>query len=173
MRSWILRCVNWVASIWPLSNSIFLPTLVGLQTTKDPRELRENRRDEIFWKIPSMQVWIHLFLLWLVLDLAQDACRSRLECTKGLGSLEFWISKQWDSNSISKGNSQDYPLKWKGLVFGIKVGAKESPILSIRCSIYSWITCYLHLTIEFPKLEMSDACVHGRVHAHEIIPFDP
>ena len=27
-------------------NSIFLPTLVGLQTTKDPRELRENRREK-------------------------------------------------------------------------------------------------------------------------------
>jgi hypothetical protein len=33
--NWKLRSMNWVASIWPQSNSILFPTLVGLQTTKE------------------------------------------------------------------------------------------------------------------------------------------
>jgi hypothetical protein len=33
------------ASIWPQSKSIFLPTLVGLQTTKESRELSKIERE--------------------------------------------------------------------------------------------------------------------------------
>jgi hypothetical protein len=43
--SWNLRYMIWVASIWPQSNSTFLPTLVGLQLTKDPRELMRIERE--------------------------------------------------------------------------------------------------------------------------------
>ena len=45
MWSWNLRYMNWVASIWPRSNPLFLPTLVGLQTTKESMELSKNLRE--------------------------------------------------------------------------------------------------------------------------------
>jgi hypothetical protein len=45
--------MNWVTSIWPQSNSIFFPTLIGLQRTKNHKEwwrIEGDSKRKKFWK---------------------------------------------------------------------------------------------------------------------------
>ena len=94
MWNWNLRYMNWVASIWPQSNSIFLPTLVGLKTTKESMELSKNLRESKslkFLKITfngglnSMDLDLASNLLWLASNKLQEV----KWMIKKLGFLEF------------------------------------------------------------------------------------
>jgi hypothetical protein len=147
MWSWILRCVNWVASIWPQSNSIFLSILVGLQTTKDPRELvsikRESKRRKI-WKITfnvvqkrislaSIRAWSCLWSLWKWLKnnaklwimelLNLQTVRFKLNFLVKIirFSFELWGFEEWRQS-------------WRTRSFE----------LMQRTSIYSHEKCYFH-----------------------------
>jgi len=141
MRSWILRCVNWVASIWPQSNSIFLPTLVGLQTTKDPRELMR-----IEWESKR---WSFLKITFNVVQnlrlLASNMIWSHLRSLQGVVSngARLWILEFLNLKTVeiqthfSDWKLSGFPLEWEGLNWGAKLRRKVCLKWAQRPCIYS------------------------------------
>ena len=174
--SWNLRYMNWVASIWPQSNSIFLPTLVGLQTTKDPRELMriewESKRIKnlentfnvvqnlillasiLVWSCSnSLQKWIRNGKkLWILEFLNLQIVRFKLNFQVKIirFSFELWGFEK-------RGQSWRARCVWNELQ-GIVFIAFESVICTLE---------------KLLKLARWCTSLHGRVQAHEAIQFDP
>ena len=95
---WILRIMNWVALIWPQRNSIFLPTLVGLQTTKNQQELWRIKWESKRWKILKITFTTASDWYDLALNYAWPCFRCLMEwkwIKERDGLLEFQSQNSW------------------------------------------------------------------------------
>jgi hypothetical protein len=136
-------------------------------------KLGENRRDEVFWKLPSMLCSSWCCLLQTRSDHTWEASRKWLERLQGFGSWSSWISNSWDSNSNFKLKCIRFSFGIRGFQWGENLVRKVVFKWAQKHAIYSQMEWYLHTLKICPKLAMLMARVHGHVQAHDAMQKGP